>query len=418
MFKVWEVVTRFSLLLVAGAVLALMWANLAPESYAEFLHFTIYENFFVGVPHVGADGSLHTHLTLHFLVNDVGMAFFFAVAGKEVWEAIILPNGSLRGRRALTPLIATVGGMTGPICMYLLGAMLFGSTTFSAVSNGWAVPTATDIAFGYLVGRIVFGAGHPAVGFLLLLAIADDALGLLVLATFYPKGDTNYLWLLLSVGAAGGVYFYFNLVPRILDRCDEDRPCFTWVRKRLSGIPYAIAGAVSWYAFYRSGLHPALSFLPVVLTIPHAKVDLGVFAKREEHKTDLLNRLEHALKVPIQIILFFFGLMNAGVKLGAVGEATWLVFGGLLLGKPLGIFLFGWVAILCGLALPEGMNKKDLLVLGVVAGIGFTVALFVASVAFPPGVLQEAAKMGALLSFTAGGAAFVLSKVLRVKRVA
>lgn len=94
------------------------------------------------------------------------MAFFFAIAAKEVWEAIILEKGALRGKKAATPLFATAGGMVGQIVVYLGIAALLGSETHDAVANGWAVPTATDIAFSYLVGRLIFGAGHPAVRFL------------------------------------------------------------------------------------------------------------------------------------------------------------------------------------------------------------------------------------------------------------
>ena len=84
------------------------------------------------------------------------MAFFFAVAGKEVWEAVALKSGPLRGKKALTPLVATSGGMFGPIAVYLGLAYFMGSDTYTAVANGWAIPTATDIAFSYLVGRIIF----------------------------------------------------------------------------------------------------------------------------------------------------------------------------------------------------------------------------------------------------------------------
>ena len=98
--------------------------------------------------------------------------------------------------------------MFGPIAVYLGMAMMLGSDTYNAVANGWAIPTATDIAFCYLVGRLVFGAGHPAVSFLLLLAIADDAAGLIILAIFYPSGELAPEWLLLSAGAALLAYLY------------------------------------------------------------------------------------------------------------------------------------------------------------------------------------------------------------------
>ena len=101
---------------------------------------------------------------------------------------MILKNGALRGKKAATPLIATAGGMMGPIAVYLGLAAVLGSDTYDAVANGWAIPTATDIAFSYLVGRMVFGAGHPAIRFLLLLAIADDAAGLIDPGDLLPVG--------------------------------------------------------------------------------------------------------------------------------------------------------------------------------------------------------------------------------------
>lgn len=412
MYRVWGFLTDYSLLLIIGAVTALFWANTDPHSYHAFVEFVIWDNAPIGHLHEG-----HRTLTLHYLVNDLLMALFFAIAAKEVWEAVILKDGSLRGKKAATPLIATLGGMLGPITVYLGLAMIMGSTTFQAVSNGWAIPTATDIAFSYLVGRIVFGAGHPAVRFLLLLAIADDAGGLLILAIFYPSGDLAPMWLLLSAGAALAVFVLCNDMPRRRDRGDQSRPNSTRMRKTFGVWPYVIAGAVSWYAFMRSGLHPALGLLPIVPTIPHADRAFGIFSEAESHLHDLLNTIEHALKYPVEFVLFFFGLLNAGVEFSAMGAATWLVLLGLLIGKPAGIFLFGWIAAVpMRLGIPEGMRVIDLVVVGCVAAIGFTVALFVASVAFDPGPVQDAAKMGALFSFFGAAISIVVGKALRVEK--
>jgi len=292
-----------------------------------------------------------------------------------------------------------------------------GSETYDAVKNGWAIPTATDIAFSYLVGRMVFGAGHPAVRFLLLLAIADDACGLIILAIFYPSGDLAPQWLLISLAAAIGVYLLANWLPRRLDRGNQLRPVSTMVRKKLSFWPYALAAAISWYAFMRSGLHPALGLLPIVPTIPHADRAFGIFSEAETHMHDLLNDIEHALKVPVEVVLFFFGLMNAGVEFSAMGDATWLVLAGLLIGKPVGILLMGWIAARpLGLGIPEGMRIIDLVVIGFVAAIGFTVSLFVAAVAFDAGPVQDAAKMGALFSFFAAVISIIAGKVTGVQK--
>lgn len=412
MYRVWNFLTNYSLLLIIGALIALVWANIDAESYHHFVEFKIWDHAPIGHYHDG-----HRTLTLHYLVNDILMALFFAIAAKEVWEAVILKNGSLRGKKAATPLFATAGGMFGPIAVYLGLAAMMGSDTYDAVANGWAIPTATDIAFSYLVGRIVFGAGHPAVRFLLLLAIADDAAGLIILAIFYPSGELAPEWLLLSLGAALAVYFLFNELPRRLDRGNQDRPNSTKVRRVFSFWPYLIAACFSWYGFMMSGLHPALGLLPIVPTIPHADRAFGIFSEAEQYLTDLLNTIEHALKHPVEIILFFFGLLNAGVEFSSMGDATWLVLAGLIIGKPIGIFIFGWIAAVpLRLGIPQGMRLIDLVVIGFVAAIGFTVSLFVASVAFEPGAVQDAAKMGALFSFAAAILSIIAGIVTRVQK--
>ncbi len=417
MYRVWNFVTNYSILLILGALIALIWANTNPHSYHDFVEFVIVDDFFIGHPHLDEHGHVHRTLTLHYLVNDVLMAFFFAIAAKEVWEAVILKNGSLRGRKAATPLVATAGGMFGPIAVYLGLAAFLGSDVYDAVARGWAIPTATDIAFSYLVGRLVFGAGHPAVRFLLLLAIADDAAGLIILAVFYPSGELAPEWLILMVGASLFTYLLFNWLPRRMDRGDQLRPRSTWMRKTLGFWPYALGGALCWYGMMRSGLHPALGLLPIVPAIPHADRAFGIFSEAEQYLGDLLNHIEHLLKHPVEIILFFFGLLNAGVEFTSISEPTWLVLAGLIIGKPIGIFLFGWFAARpMGLGLPAGMRPIDLVVIGFVAAIGFTVSLFIATVAFDGGPVQEAAKMGALLSFFAAVISIVAGWVLRVEK--
>lgn len=414
MYRVWNFLANNSLLLIGGAVVALIWANLDPHSYHAIIHRVLIDNFVIGEA-TDEGGQVVRTLTLHYLINDVLMALFFAVAAKEVWEALILGDGALRGRKSVAPLIATLGGMLGPVAVYLGLAATLG--VYGAVSHGWAIPTATDIAFSYLVGRMVFGAGHPAIRFLLLLAIADDAGGLLILAVFYPTAALAPVWLLLSVGAAVTVFVLFNWLPLRLDGGSELKPWSTWVHKHLSFYPYALAGVVSWFGFQEAGIHPALGLLPIIPAIPHAERGFGIFAEAEQYLTDLLNAIEHKLKVPVEVILFFFGLANAGVEFSAVGAPTWLVLLGLIIGKPLGIFLFGWIAVrLLGFGLPVGMRMADLFVVGIVAAIGFTVALFVASVAFAPGPVQDAAKMGALLSFAAGVIAILAGRMLKVTK--
>ena len=358
-----------SLLLLAGTIAAVVWANLDQTTYDTVAH------------------------PLHFWVNDVGMVFFFALAAKEVFEAT-LPGGALASpRRALSPLAAAVGGMAAPALIYLALTSIRGP---AELARGWAIPCATDIAFSAMVARMIFPPAHPAIPFLLLLAIADDALGLIILAVFYPSGR-------LSLSAPVALMVTAVLVA-------------LWLRRRrtLSFWPYVVGpGALSWAALYFGGLHPALALVPIVPFMPHSPRDLGLFEPREKHAADTLNRFEHWWATPVQFVLLLFGFANAGVPFEQIGAGTYYVLAGLLLGKPIGILLFSSVAQLVGGRLPPGLRTGDLLVVGVVASIGFTVSLFFATAAFPPGAALAETKMGALLSFVAAPLAVVVSRVAK-----
>jgi NhaA family Na+:H+ antiporter len=286
--------------------------------------------------------------------------------------------------------------MVGPAGLYLLGALLLGRTE---LLRGWAIPMATDIAFCYLVARLIFGQGHPAIPFLLLLAIADDAIGLIVLAVFYPQAELHLVTFFLLVGGAVLTGQFMHKRLRLHS--------FWW---------YLIPGAVSWYGFYVGGIHPALGLVPIIPTMPHAKTDLGLFVEAEAERHDTLNEFEHWWKYPVEVVLGFFGFLNAGVAFSSVGAGTGLVALGLLVGKPLGITLSVKLVAerALGLQLPRGMGTMDLVVVGIAAGIGFTVALFVSVVAFPPGESLDAVKMGALLSFVAAPLAVIGARLLGV----
>jgi len=344
----------------------------------------------------GAHGG-HSKFTLHWLINDLLMALFFAIAGKEVWESI-LPGGALSNpRKAATPLLATLGGIVGPVAVYLFGLSFVGEP--GGLANGWAIPCATDIAFSYLVARMIFGPGHPAIAFLLLLAIADDAAGLVILAVFFPQEELKLGWLLVTALAIAIGFSFRRLKLH----------SFWWY--------VLIPGTLSWYSFYQCGLHPALGLVPIIPCMPHAHTDLGIFAAKELNRKDTLNEFEHWWKNPVEIVLGLFGLVNAGVVMSAMGAGTWLVLAGLLIGKPLGITLFTWLGEkLFKLQVPEGMNYRHVVVLGNIAAIGFTVALFVSTAAFPnPGAIQDSVKMGALMSFGAAVVSFIVAKTLGVK---
>jgi len=386
-----------SLFLIFGALGGLIWANVNIESYQHLLHLPLLEND-IFYDHNVANATGQHVITLHYLVNDVLMALFFAIAGKEVFEAT-LPGGPLSEfKKAATPLIATVGGMAGPAVFFLAGAAMLGE--FETYSNGWAIPCATDIAFSYLVARVVFGNGHPAIPFLLLLAIADDALGLIILAVFYPQGEMHLIWMLLPVLAI------------VIGMALHKKGVHTFW-------PYLLVpGTMSWVGFAMAGLHPALGLLPIIPTLPHAHVDPGLFNWEKLDKHDTLSAFEHWWKNPVELVLGAFGLLNAGVVMESMGAATSLVLVGLLIGKPVGIWVCGmFAARTLKFGFPDGMNGKDLFVLGCAAGIGFTVALFVATVAFKPGGVQDAAKMGALFSFGAALLTIAAGKIVGVQKV-
>jgi NhaA family Na+:H+ antiporter len=357
-----------SLLLLAGTAAAVVWANIDWVSY---------------------DTAAHP---LHFWVNDVGMVFFFALAAKEVFEAM-LPGGPLASpRRALAPLAAAVGGMAAPASIYLAMALIRGP---GDLTRGWAIPCATDIAFSAMVARFIFPASHPAIPFLLLLAIADDALGLVILAVFYPSGPLAPLWLAGLMSAA-----LFAAL---------------WLRRRQtrSFWPYVLGpGGLSWTALYLGGFHPALALVPIVPFMPHSSVDLGLFDPREAYHFDTLNRFDHWWTTPVQFVLLLFGFANAGVPFEQIGPGTYYVLAGLLLGKPIGILVFSNLAQLVGASLPPGLRLGDLLVVGVAASIGFTVALFFATAAFPGGTALAETKMGALLSLVAAPLAIVVARII------
>jgi Na+:H+ antiporter, NhaA family len=196
--------------------------------------------------------------------------------------------------------------------------------------------------------------------------------------------------------------------------------CWSFRRARVMQFwPYiAVGGALSWIAFFRGGLHPALALVPIVPFVPHAARDTGMFEEPRVPAHDPLARFEHTARVPAEIVLFLFGLVNAGVPVGQMGAGTWIVVAALVAGKPLGIVAATLAGATLGARLPAALRSRDLMVIGCTAGIGFTVALFFATAAFPDGDLLDQTKVGALFSFAAAPIAAFAAWVLRVGRFA
>lgn len=381
--------SEFSVPLIAGVIVAVIFANVDYELYHHLMEDPIFGE---GVKIFG-----HT-VTFHFLMNDIFMVFFFGIAAVEITQAV-LPGGSLNPvSRAINPLLGTLGGVFGPVGVYFLLCVLLDAPAI--VYGGWGIPTATDIALAWLVARVVFGNRHPAVSFLLLLAVADDALGLGIIAIFYPNPHhpVEPIYLLMVAGGMGVAYLLSRFHVKSF-----------W--------PYIlIAGTLSWCGLLLAYLHPALALVVIVPFMPAGQgAHAQLFADENEHTT--LTNFEHVFKIPVDLGLFGFGLANAGVQLSGISEVTFIVLGALIIGKTVGITVFSLVGDAVGFKLPEGLSKRSLMMAGLIAGLGLTVALFVAAQAFTDPGVQGAAKMGALLSGGVAIVAIILGRLLRIERV-
>ncbi|MED5331102.1 MAG: Na+/H+ antiporter NhaA [Planctomycetota bacterium] len=383
-----KLVSEYSLALIAGVIVALAAANYDLDWYERIIKGAWSETKLFGT-HV---------LNLRWFVNEVFMVFFFGVAMKEITDAV-LPGGTMSSLgKALNPLIGTIGGIVGPVMVYIcLAQVLYTDPEIQGkVLGGWAVPTATDIALAWLAARMVFGAGHSAVSFLLLLAIADDAIGLIIIAVFYPDPThpfvaTGLLYVMGGVAVAWGLrrWAVQNWIPYVL-----------------------LGGGLSWYGLVTAHLHPALALVPVIPLLPKR------LSTEETSAPSPLDDFEHSVKHPVDWGLFLFAFANAGVSFERVGTLTWIVLASLLIGKMLGVTLFSWVALKMGSPLPSGMSLSHLITAGLVAGLGLTVALFFCGVAFPAGSdLVGEAKMGALFSTSVFGLSLLLGRALGIRPV-
>jgi NhaA family Na+:H+ antiporter len=389
------------ILLLAATVLALIWAN-SPWGHSYFELWETYLKIELG------DLILKESL-LHW-VNDGLMVIFFFLVGLEIKREILV--GELTSlRRATLPLAAAVGGMVLPAGIYIL----FNRGGDGA--SGWGIPMATDIAF--LLGLLtVLGSRVPVSlkVFFTALAIADDLGAVLVIALFY---SSEISWLALGVGAI----FLVALV--VLNRGHVRHP-----------LPYALLGIGLWLAFLQSGIHPTIAGVLLALTIPartptrasafvaQCTAALGGLgpddpheeSRRQQAAAQTLEAIAERIQSPLQrlermlnpwvayLIVPIFALANAGVDMGGnLGDALTHPIGlgiiaGLVLGKPLGITLFSWIAVRLGIAdLPYGVNWRQLFAASWLAGIGFTMSLFISSSAFG-GALLDAAKISILVA--------------------
>jgi NhaA family Na+:H+ antiporter len=354
-----------TILLLAATLAALLWAN-SPwgESYTHFWHTKL------GFTFAGIDARL----SLEHWVNDGLMVIFFFLIGMELKHGLALGELSSR-ERAMLPVFGALGGMLVPAGIY--AALHAGGPALS----GWGVPMATDIAFA-VAALAVFGKRVPAglKVFLLALAIVDDLGAVLVIALFYG-GQLSVASL-----AAAGLLLALVLVAQ---------------RRGVTAYPvYFLLGGLVWAATLASGVHATVAGVLLGLLTPtrvEASGSRAAFSPIEQ-LTSALHPWSAFGVMPV------FALANAGLVLdaGALDDplgfrVTLAVALGLLIGKPLGITLFSWLAVRMRLAaLPAGVGWGALLGAGVLGGIGFTMALFITSLAFPDPALAAASKLGVM----------------------
>ena len=390
------------LLLVATAV-ALVWVNSGwGDSYHEFWHTEI--ELAVGTWHL-------PHMSLGHFVNDALMALFFFVVGLEIKRELV--TGDLSSARAAAlPVIGAVGGMAVPALLYLM------LNTAGEASRGWGIPMATDIAFAVGIVALLGSRVSPKIKlFLLTLAIVDDIGAIAVIAIFYTS-DLSTQWLLTALAGL--------LVVWILQRA------------RVWAIPvYAVLGIFIWYATLESGVHATIAGVALGLLTPARPLlnqrdaqqivdalpsDANVAEVRHasflaQESVPLTERLENLLHpFTAFMIIPIFALANAGIELNsdtiadaAASNVTLGILLGLVVGKPVGITLFTWVATRFGFALPDDVNWAQFTGMGLAAGIGFTVSIFVAGLAFEDHAITDLAKIGILMaSLIAAVAALLL----------
>lgn len=371
MKKIIKKIGDLSFPLIAGIIVALLWANIDSISYKNF----IYGDIFAGI-------------NFHFLVNDVFLVLFFGFVCIEIVHGVA-PGGNLYPiKNTVSNLLGALGGVIVPIIIFFVLNHIWGSPSYI---NGWAIPTATDVAISLLFAQIIFGRHHPAFTFLLLLAIADDVLGLAIIAVFYPNPEipVDLRWLFLVFISIATAWML-----------GKHKVKSYWI--------YILgAGVLSWVGLHEAHLHPSLALIFIVPFIPHEKDEQSAKQSSE------LDKFEKDFKPIVDYGLFFFGLCNAGVVLSSISLLTAIIFISLFAGKTIGIFLMVKIAKLMNFGINKQITNLDLILVGMAAGIGLTVSLFIAEIAYTDALTGDAAKMGALFSILNGFVALLLAYLFR-----
>tara|TARA_B100000780_G_scaffold277624_1_gene248793 strand:+ start:650 stop:1822 length:1173 start_codon:yes stop_codon:yes gene_type:complete len=335
------------LVLLIAAIIALVISN---SNYSELYFNTLEQYLFIGINNFGLK------LSVHHWINDLLMAIFFFFVTLEIKREFI--QGELSNlKKALLPIIGAVGGMLIPALVYV--TINFGNTE---TLNGWAIPSATDIAFSLGILSLL-GSRVPISLkiFLTALAIIDDLGAILIIAFFY-SGDLSISYLSLIL-----ISYIFLLV---LNKFG--------IKKFL---PYIIIGAFMWFFTYKSGIHATIAGVLLASTIPHRVKDKDF---------SLLIKLEHAISPYVAFIIMpIFAFANAGVSLEGLSFLSLLkpvplgILLGLFVGKQVGVMIFSFVAVKIGAAqMPDNSSWLSLYGVSILTGIGFTMSLFVGNLAF------------------------------------
>jgi NhaA family Na+:H+ antiporter len=358
------VVDRF-LLLPVGAAVAVIWANTAGESYFRFAH------------------------AFAFFVNEVGMALFLALIAQEVREAT-MPGGALHTwRRWGLAIVAAAGGVLGAAGVYLA----YVSLSYQLVlAPAWPIACAIDIAAGYYVLKAI-SPRSGALPFLLVLAIATNVFGLLVVGLRSPIAVPPREALLIAAALV------------LADGLRRSKVRSFW--------PYlGICGPLSWLGFYWTGIHPALALVPIVPFLPHEPRNLNLFADPPDD--DAVHHFEHKWNGVVQAVLFMFGLVNAGVLMRGYYTGTWALLTAALVGRPLGILAAVGLGHTLGLRLPPRLGWRHLIVMALATSSGFTFALFFAASVLPIGPTLAQIKIGALLTVVGALVTLGVARLLRI----
>lgn len=418
--------TKAAAIMLLAAIVALVVANTpAHGPFLEFWHTQIS----IGI------GAFHGEMSFAHIINDIFMAVFFLLVGLEIKYE--MTAGELTNiRQAILPILGALGGVLAPIAIYLAF-----NATHPEAFMGWGVPTATDIAFALGILSLLGSRVPNGVRvFLSTLAVADDIIAILVIAIFYGESP-DLLWL----GAAAIVFVALIVMNRM---------------HVYSLVPYILVGCVLWFCVFSSGIHSTIAGVLLAFAIPSgSRVNLDNFFDWSNKRLRMANsfyegdetplvaqkdyittvsslskiskqavppatRLEHKLYPWVYfLILPLFALTNADVAVTGLDFATVTslpvvlgVFCGLVLGKPIGIMLFSFITVKTKIAsLPEFVTWRHMLGASVLGGVGFTMAIFVANLAYADALLITEAKLSILVASTVAGVIGFVLLLLQAK---